>query len=56
MGVQEGTPIFLPIKIWLLKLVLCLKMELKSGKKKEFNDNVLVTIAITSTLKYLVVS
>lgn len=56
MGVQEGTPIFLPIKIWFLKLVLCLKMELKSGKKKEFNDNVLVTIAITSTLKYLVVS
>ena len=56
MGVQEGTPIFLPSKVWLIKPVLCLKIELKSGKKKEFNDNVLITITITSTLKYLVVS
>ena len=39
MGVQEETPIFLPIKVWLIKLGLCLKIELKSGKKKEFDDN-----------------
>ena len=48
MGVQGGTPIFLPIKVWLIKQGLCLKIELKSGKKKVFNDNVLITMTITS--------
>ena len=56
MCVQEGTPIFLPIKVWLIKLGLYLKIELKSGKKKVFEDDVLITITVTSTLKYLVVS
>ena len=32
-----------------LKLGLCLKIELKSGKKKVFNDNVSITITVTKT-------